>query len=100
MPGGAEARGVSARQRLAGRVLRIVRHRSGTRVIVDCGFPLVATSRPRSVDELGLREGAPVTAHFKATAPHLMRHGSLDSRATAGVDTPTAPGLEGCTRNQ
>jgi molybdopterin-binding protein len=43
------------------------------RVIIDCGFPLVALVTRRSVEELRLAEGAPVTAQFKATAPHLLR---------------------------
>ncbi len=43
------------------------------RVVVDCGFPLVALVTRRSVEELGLVEGARVTAAFKATAPHLIR---------------------------
>jgi molybdopterin-binding protein len=45
------------------------------RVTVDCGFPLVALMTRRSIEEMELRAGAPVTAHFKSTAPHLMRHG-------------------------
>jgi molybdopterin-binding protein len=40
--------------------------------VLDCGFPLVALVTARSVEELGLREGAPVIAQFKATAPHLL----------------------------
>jgi molybdopterin-binding protein len=44
------------------------------RVTIDCGFPLVALVTQRSVDELGFVAGSPVTAHFKATAPHLLRH--------------------------
>jgi len=39
----------------------------------------------RSVEELGLAPGCPVTAHFKATAPHLLRHASLDSPKSRGV---------------
>ena len=37
-------------------------------------FPLVALVTQRSVEELGFAAGSPVTAHFKATAPHLLRH--------------------------
>jgi len=44
------------------------------RVTIDCGFPLVALVTQRSVTEMGLGPGSPVTAHFKATAAHLLRH--------------------------
>ena len=42
--------------------------------LIDCGFPLVALVTQRSAEELGFAAGSPVTAHFKATAPHLLRH--------------------------
>jgi molybdopterin-binding protein len=61
--------------RLAGRVQRMVPAGSHMRVIVDCGFPLVALVTRRSVEEMRLSEGVAVTAHFKSTAPHLLRHG-------------------------
>jgi hypothetical protein len=44
-------------------------------VIVDCGFPLVVLVTRRAVEDTPLEEGAAVTAHFKSTAPHLLRHG-------------------------
>ena len=44
------------------------------RVTIDCGFPLVALVTQRSVIEMDLAPGRAVTAHFKATAPHLLRH--------------------------
>jgi molybdate transport system ATP-binding protein len=44
------------------------------RITIDCGFPLVALVTQRSVEDLGFAPGSPVTAHFKATAPHLLRH--------------------------
>jgi hypothetical protein len=43
-------------------------------VTIDCGFPLVALVTQRSVREMALQPGTPVTAHFNATAPHLLRH--------------------------
>jgi molybdopterin-binding protein len=45
-------------------------------VVVDCGFPLVAIVTLRSVDELGLVEGMPIAAIFKANAPHVIPSGS------------------------
>jgi len=80
------ADGSSARNHLAGRVLRVTASGPYVRVIVDCGFPLVALVTQRSVDELSLRDGASVVAHFKATAAHLLRGlASLDTRNPAGV---------------
>jgi molybdopterin-binding protein len=61
--------------RLAGRVVRLVPAGAWLRVTVDCGFPLMALLTARGADEMGLAEGKVVTAHFKATAPHLIRHG-------------------------
>jgi molybdopterin-binding protein len=66
----------SARNRLAGIVARVTAAASYARVVVDCGFPIVALVTHRSLEELRLDEGAAVTVVFKATAPHLIR---LDS---------------------
>jgi len=65
----------SARNHLTGVVVRVTPG-SPARVLVDVGFPLVAAVTPRSVEELGLAEGVPITAVFKASAPHLIRGGS------------------------
>jgi tungstate transport system ATP-binding protein len=62
----------SARNHLAGTVVRVTPG-SPVRVLVDVGFPLVAAVTPRSVAELGLVPGAPVTAVFKASATHFIR---------------------------
>jgi molybdopterin-binding protein len=82
----APAGGSSARNVLAGAVTRITSTESGVRVELDCGFPLVATVTRRSVDDLGLAEGRPITAVFKASAPHLLP-------ASASLDTPADPRL-------
>lgn len=63
----------SARNRLAGTVAQVVAAGPQARVVVDCGFPLVALVTHRSVEDLGLAEGVAVTAAFKATAAHLIR---------------------------
>jgi molybdopterin-binding protein len=65
----------SARNQLGGTVVRITPG-SPIQVLVDVGFPLVAVVTARSIEELGLRVGAPVTAIFKASAPHLIRAAS------------------------
>jgi tungstate transport system ATP-binding protein len=64
----------SARNHLIGQIVRMAASGPHVRVTIDCGFPLVALVTQRSVDELRLSPGSPVTAHFKATAPHLLRH--------------------------
>lgn len=61
----------SARNHLAGSVVGLAPG-SPVRVLVDVGFPLLAAVTPRSVTELGLRTGAPVTAIFKASAVHVV----------------------------
>ena len=73
---GAPKAGASAAfNRLGGRVQRIVLAGPHVRVTVDCGFLLVALVTRRSIEEMGLRDGSPITAHFTSTAPHLLRHG-------------------------
>jgi len=74
-PGRPKSTGPTGFNRLSARVQRLMPSRAHARAVVDCGFPLVALVTLRSVDDLGLREGVIVTAHFKSTAPHLLRHG-------------------------
>jgi molybdopterin-binding protein len=62
----------TARNRLAGTVSRVTSAGLHARVMVDCGFPIVALVTYRSMEELGLGEGTPVVVVFKATAPHLI----------------------------
>jgi ABC-type sulfate/molybdate transport systems ATPase subunit len=73
-PGVPKPGGTREFNRLGGTVQRLIPSGPHVRVIVDCGFPLVALVTQRSVEELGFVPGTPVTAHFKATAPHLLRH--------------------------
>ncbi len=65
----------SVRNHVRGTIARLVSAGPYVRAVLDCGFPLVALVTHRSVEELGLREGARVIAAFKATAPHVIRHG-------------------------
>ncbi|MBI4312231.1 MAG: ABC transporter ATP-binding protein [Chloroflexi bacterium] len=62
----------SARSRLRGCVSRIDDRGSQWRVVVDCGFPLVALVTRQSGQEMELGPGAEVTASFKASAAHLI----------------------------
>ena len=72
-PGAPKATGSPAFNRLAGRVQRMTPAGAHVRVTVDCGFPLVALMTRRSIDDMRLADGTAVTAHFKPTAPHLVR---------------------------
>jgi tungstate transport system ATP-binding protein len=72
-PGAAALPAQSARNRLGGTVVQVVAAGAHSRVVVDCGFPLVALVTRRSLEDLALAEGVRVTAAFKATAPHLIR---------------------------
>jgi len=81
----------SARNHLAGRVLDVRASTPHVHVVVDCGFSLVAAVTPRSVDELGLAPGLPVTAVFKASAPHLLRE--APGAGDPSLDTPGGRGL-------
>jgi tungstate transport system ATP-binding protein len=65
----------SARNYLAGTVVRVTPSTPAVRVVVDVGFPLVATVTARSVADLGLQEGVRIMAAFKASAAHLIGPG-------------------------
>ena len=62
----------SARNRLPGRISRIVTQGPLVRVSVDCGVPLIASITRASAVEMGLAEGGDVVATFKASAVHLI----------------------------
>jgi tungstate transport system ATP-binding protein len=62
----------SARNRLPGRISRIVTQGPLVRVSVDCGVPLIASITRASAVEMGLAEGGEVVATFKASAVHLI----------------------------
>jgi tungstate transport system ATP-binding protein len=76
----------SARNLLRGSITRITVTDSGVRVLIECGFPLVATVTARSLHDLGLEEGMAIGAMFKASALHLITGGG-------SLDTPSGPGL-------
>jgi molybdate transport system ATP-binding protein len=62
----------SVRNRLPGRITALALEGPLARVTMDCGFSLTALITRAAATELGLREGAPVTALVKATAVHVM----------------------------
>ena len=62
----------SARNVLPGKVVDVAVGPEGARVVVDCGFPLVALVTARSLDELRLRSGVGVDTVFKASAVHVL----------------------------
>src|SRR5262249_3503707 len=57
---------------LPGTVTRLVPAGAMVRVLVDCGFSLVALIAHRSVEEMTLLAGQPVVARFKASAAHVI----------------------------
>jgi molybdopterin-binding protein len=65
----------SARNYLTGTVVRVTPSTPAVRVVVDVGFPLIATVTARSVADLGLQEGVRIMAAFKASAAHLIGPG-------------------------
>jgi tungstate transport system ATP-binding protein len=62
----------SARNRVNGRILRIVPQGALVRVVVDCGFNVVALITRTSYQEMELVAGRSVTVAFKASAVHLI----------------------------
>lgn len=65
--------GSSARNQFPGTLTRLVPKGPYFKAELDCGFFLTAFVTARSLEELGLREGSPVLASFKATAVHVIR---------------------------
>ena len=62
----------SARNYLTGTIVRVTPSTPAVRVVVDVGFPLVASVTARSVADLGLAEGVRIAAAFKASAAQLI----------------------------
>ena len=67
-----EVAGSSARNRLPARIMRIEPIGRRTRLVLDCGFPLIAHVTRQSAREMDLRVDERVVATFKATVPHLL----------------------------
>ena len=64
----------SARNRLHGRVVKITPQGPLVRVVLDCGFLLVALVTRSSAVEMSLRPGQEVAASFKASVGHVIMH--------------------------
>ena len=62
----------SARNRFQGRVVSVTPSGRQARVVIDCGFPLVALVTKQSAEELDIRKGREVIAAFKAHSVHLI----------------------------
>lgn len=62
----------SARNRLSGRIARLIPLGAQVRVILDCGFHLTALVSRRSAEELALKDGRQVLVSFKASSAHLI----------------------------
>jgi tungstate transport system ATP-binding protein len=68
-PGG----GSSARNIFPARIIRITPAGAYHKVLLDCGFTLMAYLTNHSLGSLGLTEGKRVFASFKATSVHLIK---------------------------
>jgi molybdate transport system ATP-binding protein len=64
--------GGSARNHLPGRIVSVESEGPLERIVVDCGFPLVALVTRSARDEMALTAGMPIVATVKATAVHLV----------------------------
>ena len=63
----------SARNMFPGKIVGITPMGLFHKVLLDCGFPLVAYVTRHSIENLMLKEGKEVNALFKATAIHVVR---------------------------
>jgi len=64
---------ISARNVFEAKVQKIIRHGFFYKLMLDCGFTLVAYITMPSCEDLGICEGSTIAASFKATAVHVMR---------------------------
>lgn len=64
----------SARNHMVGRVAQVQSAGALARIVVDCGFPLVAMVTRSALIELNLQVGSSVGASIKAGAVHLVPH--------------------------
>jgi tungstate transport system ATP-binding protein len=64
--------GHSAANCLQGKVQRTLPHGPMVKVVLDCGFPLVALVSHTAARRMGLSPGKKVTATFQASAVHLI----------------------------
>jgi tungstate transport system ATP-binding protein len=62
----------SARNKLAGRLVKLIPQGPLVKVVLDCGFPVVALITRSSAFELGLKPGDEVSASFKASVVHMI----------------------------
>jgi len=69
----------SARNYLPGTIVSVTPSTPAIRIVVDVGFPLVATVTARSLADLGLAEGVRIIAAFKASAVQLIGHVNSDN---------------------
>jgi len=67
-----EAASSSARNQFPARIMRIEPIGRRTRLVLDCGFPLIAHVTRQSARDMALAQGDQVVASFKATVPHLL----------------------------
>ena len=63
---------ISARNIFEAKVSIIIRQGFFNKLILDCGFPLVAYITIPSFEDLGIVQGATVIAYFKATSVHII----------------------------
>jgi tungstate transport system ATP-binding protein len=64
---------MSARNIFEAKVQKIIRQGFFYKLILDCGFPVVAYITMPSCEDLGICEGATISVSFKATAVHVLR---------------------------
>jgi tungstate transport system ATP-binding protein len=64
---------ISARNVFEAKVQKIIRQGFFYKLMLDCGFPVVAYITIPSCEDLGICEGSVISASFKATAVHVMR---------------------------
>ena len=84
-PGGRDSHRTSARNHLHGSITRITPLGGQVRVVVDCGFPLVALITKQSLEDLGLKVGDEAVASFKASGVHLIPRGRTKNPDTASA---------------
>ena len=74
----------SARNIIAGTIIKITPWGVQARVTIDSGMSLTALVTWHSIEELGLQPGQPVLVTFKVSAVHIIRHHEQGPGAATG----------------
>ena len=79
--------GTSVRNTLHGAIVKITTMGLYQKVLIECGFSLVAYLTNRSMQRMDLKEGQTINASFKASAVHVVRRKGSGQTSSPALPT-------------